>query len=139
MVELGPENDKREVKACQTPIKEGMIINTNSHSLESYRKIRLEQILSDHNADCIAPCVSTCPANVNIQAYLSLASNGNFDAALRVIKDSNPFPVVCGRVCPHPCEAQCRRNLVDSPVAINNVKRFIADLRYIKWSTMDSS
>jgi formate dehydrogenase major subunit len=50
-----------------------------------------------------------------------------FEAALRVIKDSNPFPLVCGRVCPHPCEKKCRRNLIDSPVAINNVKRFIAD------------
>jgi formate dehydrogenase major subunit len=46
---------------------------------------------------------------------------------VRIIKDKNPFPVVCGRVCPHPCEAQCRRNLVDSPVAINHVKRFAAD------------
>ena len=48
-------------------------------------------------------------------------------AAVRVIKDRNPFPVVCGRVCPHPCEAKCRRSLVDSPVAINHVKRFAAD------------
>lgn len=126
VVELGAE--KREVKACQTPIKEGMIICTNSPMLESYRKIRLEQILSDHNADCVAPCVMTCPANIDIQSYLRHAGDGNFEAALRVIKDSNPFPVVCGRVCPHPCEAQCRRNLVDSPVAINYVKRFIADL-----------
>jgi formate dehydrogenase major subunit len=53
--------------------------------------------------------------------------NGNFQAAVRVIKDRNPFPVVCGRVCPHPCEAKCRRSLVDSPVAINHVQRFAAD------------
>ena len=128
VVELGEGNDKRDVKACHTPIKEGMVICTNSPKLESYRKVRLEQILSDHNADCVAPCVTTCPANIDIQAYLRHAGNGNFETALRVIKDSNPFPVVCGRVCPHPCEAQCRRNLVDSPVAINHVKRFIADL-----------
>lgn len=127
VVELGTENARREVKACQTPIKEGMIITTNSSKLESYRKIRLEQILSDHNADCVAPCVMTCPANIDIQSYLRHAGNGNFEAALQVIKDSNPFPSACGRVCPHPCEAQCRRNLIDAPVAINNVKRFIAD------------
>lgn len=127
VVELGAEDAKREVKACQTPIKEGMIIGTNSPKLESYRKIRLEQILSDHNADCVAPCVMTCPANIDIQSYLRHAGNGNFEVALRVIKDSNPFPSVCGRVCPHSCEAKCRRNLIDSPVAINNVKRFIAD------------
>ena len=120
-------NDKREVKACQTPILPGMIITTNSSKLEMYRKIRLEQLLSDHNADCIAPCVTTCPANVDIQSYLHQVRNGNFEAAVKIIKDRNPFPLVCGRVCPHPCEAACRRNLVDTPVAINNVKRFTAD------------
>ena len=127
VVELGEGDEQRDVKACQTPIKEGMVIRTNSPKLENYRKIRLEQILSDHNADCVAPCVMTCPANIDIQAYLRHTGNGNFETALRVIKDNNPFPSVCGRVCPHPCEAQCRRNLVDSPVAINNVKRFVAD------------
>lgn len=127
VVELGEGKDQRDVKSCHTPIKEGMVICTNSPKLEHYRKIRLEQILSDHNADCVAPCVMTCPANIDIQAYLRHAGNGNFEAAIQVIKEKNPFPIVCGRVCPHPCEAQCRRNLIDSPVAINNVKRFIAD------------
>ncbi len=126
VVELGT-NGEQEVKACQTPIKEGMIITTNSPKLENYRKIRLKQLLSDHNADCVAPCVLTCPANIDIQAYLRHVANGNYDSALRVIKESNPFPSVCGRVCPHPCEAACRRNLVESPVAINYVKRFAAD------------
>jgi len=127
VVELGEGNEVRDVKACQTPIKEGMVICTNSPRLEHYRKIRLEQILSDHNADCVAPCVMTCPANIDIQAYLRHAGNGNYETAVRVIKEKNPFPLVCGRVCPHPCESQCRRQLVDSPVAINHVKRFVAD------------
>ncbi len=128
VVELGAGEEKREVKSCQTPIKEGMIIVTNSQKLIDYRKIRIEQLLSDHNADCVAPCVNTCPANIDIQKYLRHTQSGNFAAALKVIKEKNPFPVVCGRVCPHPCEAQCRRSLVDSPVAINYVKRFLADL-----------
>ncbi|MGL4371032.1 MAG: FAD-dependent oxidoreductase, partial [Spirochaetota bacterium] len=125
VVELS--SGERDVKACQTPIKEGMVIVTNSPKLESYRKVRLEQLLSDHNADCIAPCVMTCPANIDIQGYLQQVGNGNFEEAVRVIKDRNPFPSACGRVCPHPCEAKCRRNLVDSPVAINFVKRFVSD------------
>ncbi len=125
VVEIG--EDKRVVKACQTPIRAGMVICTNSAGLNNYRKIRLEQLLSDHNADCVAPCVTTCPANVDIQRYIRHVSYGNFEEALRVIKQSNPFPSVCGRVCPHPCEAKCRRNLVDAPVAINNIKRFVAD------------
>lgn len=126
VVELA-EDGGRDVKACQTPIKEGMVICTNSPRLVNYRKIRLEQLLSDHNADCVAPCVTTCPANIDIQRYLRHVVNGNFEEALRTIKDNNPFPSACGRVCPHPCESKCRRNLVDSPVAINNVKRFVAD------------
>lgn len=128
VVELGEGEDKVEVKSCQTPVKEGMVIHTTSEKLTAYRKIRLEQLLSDHNADCVAPCVNTCPDNVDIQKYLRHAQTGNFADALRTIKTTNPFPVVCGRVCPHPCEAECRRNLVDTPVAINNVKRFVADL-----------
>lgn len=127
VVELTEGDEVRDVKSCHTPIKEGMVITTNSPKVNHYRKIRLEQILADHNADCVAPCVNTCPANIDIQAYLSHAGNGNFEAAVHVIKESNPFPLVCGRVCPHPCEAACRRNLIDSPVGINNVKRFIAD------------
>jgi formate dehydrogenase major subunit len=125
VVELA--NEKRDVKACQTPVKAGMEIVTNSPKLQAYRKIRLEQLLTSHNADCVAPCVQTCPAHIDIQSYLRQVVNGNFEAALRVIKDRNPFPSACGRVCPHTCEAACRRNLVDSPVAINHVKRFVAD------------
>ncbi|NCC77446.1 MAG: 2Fe-2S iron-sulfur cluster binding domain-containing protein, partial [Clostridia bacterium] len=102
VVELGDKGKERDVKACQTPIKEGMVITTNSPKLEGYRRIRLEQLLSDHNADCVAPCVQTCPANIDIQGYLAQVSNGNYEAAVRIIKDKNPFPIVCGRVCPHP-------------------------------------
>ena len=117
----------RDVKACLTPVRPGMTVTTHSPRLEEYRKVRLQQLLCDHNADCVAPCVETCPANIDIQTYLSHVADGNFEAAIRVIKDRNPFPSVCGRVCPHPCETACRRNLVDEPVAINYVKRFAAD------------
>jgi formate dehydrogenase major subunit len=127
LCEVELENDGRSVKSCQTPIKEGMKIITVSPRLEAYRKVRMEQLLSDHNADCTAPCVMTCPAHIDVQAYLMQVEAGNFDAALRGIKSRNPFPIVCGRVCPHPCESECRRNLVDAPVAINYVKRFAAD------------
>src|SRR5665647_456082 len=101
-----------------------MVIHTRSDTIEAYRKVRVEQLLCDHNADCEPPCQQTCPAHIDIQRYLALVTDGNFEAAVRVIKDRNPFPSACGRVCPHTCEAQCRRSLVDAPVAINNVKRF---------------
>ncbi|WP_159807219.1 [FeFe] hydrogenase, group A [Cellulomonas citrea] len=126
VVEVGTD-EPRDVKACLTPVRPGMVIATQTPRLEAYRKVRLEQLLTDHNADCIAPCVQACPANIDIQAYLRHVADGNDEAAIRVIKDRNPFPSVCGRVCPHPCEAACRRTLVDEPLAINHVKRFVAD------------
>ena len=126
VVEVGDEAP-RDVKACLTPVQPGMVITTHSPRLQEYRKVRLQQLLCDHNADCVAPCVQTCPANIDIQTYLSHVADGNYQAAIHVIKDRNPFPSVCGRVCPHPCESECRRNLVDEPVAINAVKRFAAD------------
>jgi len=126
VVELGTD-DAHPVKACITPIAESMVITTRSRQLDSYRKLRLEQLLTDHNADCVAPCQQTCPAHIDIQNYLHRVFDGNYEAAIRIIKDTNPFPSTCGHVCPHPCEAKCRRALVDTPVGINNVKRFVAD------------
>jgi len=121
------EENSRDVKACITPITNGMVISTKTKALETYRRVRLEQLLADHNADCEAPCQRTCPAHIDIQRYLNHTVVGNFEDAIRVIKDTNPFPSTCGHVCPHPCEYECRRNLVDQPVGINNVKRFVAD------------
>jgi len=126
VVEVG-DDTPRDVKACLTPVTEGMVVKTHTERLEAYRKVRLEQLLCDHNADCVAPCVQTCPANIDIQTYLQHVADGNFEAAIRVIKDRNPFPSACGRVCPHPCEDECRRSLADEAVSINAVKRFAAD------------
>ncbi len=124
------ENEKRTVRSCATLIEEGMVITTNNPELQDYRRIRMEQLLEDHNADCVAPCQITCPAGIDIQKYLEHASNGDWLSALRTIKENNPFPSVCGRVCPHSCEAECRRNLVDEAVNINGVKRAVADYAF---------
>ena len=127
MVELLENGRPRIISATATTVEEGMVINTRSPSLESFRKIYLQALLRNHYGDCIAPCVARCPAHIDIQKYLYHVANGNFVEALAVIKENNPFPSVCGRVCPHPCEVHCRRNAVDSPVNINGVKRFIGD------------
>jgi len=74
-----------------------------------------------------APCQRACPAGIEIPIYISKIKEGDFDGALTVIKQTNPLPLVCGRICVHPCEFECRRNLVDEPVAINYLKRFAAD------------
>ena len=74
-----------------------------------------------------SPCRNACPANVFIPGYMSLLSVGRIEDAYRLIRQDNPFPAVCGRVCTHPCEDHCRRSQVDEPLAICSVKRFIGD------------
>jgi NADH-quinone oxidoreductase subunit F len=77
-----------------------------------------------------APCVSACPAGVDAPAYLALVAQGRYAEALAVHRDSNPFAMICGRVCPAFCERRCRRGQVDESVAIRQVKRFMADQFY---------
>jgi NADPH-dependent glutamate synthase beta subunit-like oxidoreductase/formate hydrogenlyase subunit 6/NADH:ubiquinone oxidoreductase subunit I len=76
-----------------------------------------------------APCRLECPLGVNVQAYMALTAAGRFEEALEVIKEDNPLPGVCGRVCHHPCEGVCRRDELDEPLAICDVKRFLFDHR----------
>ncbi len=115
------------VSATATEAKDGMVVRTQSDALVNYRKIYLQALLRNHWGDCTAPCVLRCPAHIDIQKYIYHVQCGNFLEALAVIKDSNPLPAVCGRVCPHPCETDCRRNAVDEAVNINGIKRFVAD------------
>jgi formate dehydrogenase major subunit len=116
------------VPSCSTKVAAGMKVKTDSPQILKARKLCLELIMSAHNADCVAPCRLQCPDNIDIQSYIAAIAIGEFDEALRIIKRTNPFPSVCGRVCPHTCELQCRRNKVDEPVAVNPLKRFVADL-----------
>lgn len=74
-----------------------------------------------------APCKTACPAHIPVQGYLKLAAQGRYLEALELIKKENPFPAVCGRICNKRCEAECTRGGVDEAVAIDEVKRFIAD------------
>ncbi len=78
-------------------------------------------------SDCTTPCQRACPAGIDIRTYIDSIYKGDFEKAVKVIKERNPFPSVIGRICPRPCEAECRRNYVDEPVAINFLKRFAAD------------
>ena len=75
-----------------------------------------------------SPCKANCPAHMNVQGYVRLVAKGKFKEALAVMKEDNPFPAICGRVCDHPCESYCNRGEIDEPVAINMIKRFVADL-----------
>ncbi|MFO8143355.1 MAG: 2Fe-2S iron-sulfur cluster-binding protein [Dehalococcoidales bacterium] len=121
------ENARGPMPACTTPVTEGMVVRTTSDDLSNMRRMALELLLSDHYGDCVAPCSLTCPAGIDIQGYIALIAEGRYSEALALIKETNPLPLVCGRVCPRFCETECRRNRVDEPVAINSLKRFVAD------------
>lgn len=75
----------------------------------------------------VAPCRDGCPANQRAQGYIALIAAGRYKEAFRVIKEDNPFPSVCGRTCHHPCEGACTRALIDEPVSIMALKRFVVD------------
>ena len=74
-----------------------------------------------------SPCRDDCPAHVNVQGYIALISVGEYRKAYDLIRERHPLPSVCGRICHHPCESACNRAEVDEPVAINYLKRFVAD------------
>ena len=75
----------------------------------------------------LVPCVSGCPAGVDIPGYISLVEAGRYTDAVRLIRKDNPLPLVCGYVCEHPCEMYCRRGMVDDPMNIRGLKRFAVD------------
>jgi formate dehydrogenase major subunit len=115
--------------ACSTKVSSGMVVETNNPEIRRSRKAALELMLSNHYADCIGPCQLACPAAIDIQGYVALAALGKYQDAIQLIKERNPLPAICGRVCTRPCEVTgCRRNLLDEAVGIDYIKRYLADL-----------
>jgi heterodisulfide reductase subunit A-like polyferredoxin len=80
----------------------------------------------------VSPCRDACPAGQRAQGYIALIREGRYDDAMRVIKEDNPFPGICGRICNHRCEEACNRNLVDQPLSIASLKRFVSDQVYAR-------
>ena len=115
--------------ACSTKVNEGMKIYTDNDKVRKSRKTALELLLSNHYADCTAPCKQTCPAGVDVQGYVSLINKGLYQEAVALIKEVNPLPAICGRVCVRPCEVACRRNfLEETGIGIDYLKRYASDI-----------
>lgn len=140
-VEVCPTNAlKLGQKICSsTPIVEKKRIDIPANTEWGQDKWNAEHRTNRENVveTGTSPCKSECPAHISVQGYLKLASQGKYTEALELIKHENPFPAVCGRICPRKCESACTRGDLDSPVAIDEIKKFIAeqdlnlDKRYI--------
>ena len=90
-----------------------------------------EQHIRDGRCTCTysqpVPCVALCPAGVDIPGYIALVGEGRYQDAIRLIRKDNPFPTTCAFICEHPCEARCRRNMIDDAINIRGLKRVAAD------------
>ena len=118
------------LRACATKATDGMVIHTVSDRILRARKIALELLMSDHEGDCRGPCTINCPAGTDCQGYLKEIAQGKYHEAVKIIREKIPFPSSIGRICPHPCETACRRNLVDEPLSICALKAFTSDQDY---------
>lgn len=116
------------LRSCSAKCSEGMVVNTESKRVVQSRKIAMELLMSAHDGDCVAPCQLNCPARTDCQGYVGLIANGEYEAALKLIKNKVSLPASIGRVCPHPCESACRRGKVDEAINIAQLKAFAADM-----------
>jgi NADPH-dependent glutamate synthase beta subunit-like oxidoreductase len=117
-----PVFDKKRCRACGVCVE-----NCPKDIIQLSSATKRIQHLYQEN-ECTSPCQRTCPAGIDIREYIYQISRGNYIQALRVIKEKNPLPLTCGRVCPHPCEDECRRIHVGESVNINHLKRYVADI-----------
>ncbi|OPX38556.1 MAG: NADH-quinone oxidoreductase subunit F [Desulfobacteraceae bacterium 4484_190.2] len=102
---------------------------TLAYFLKEYEDHILEQRCAGATCDSmvISACQHACPAGIDVPNYVAAIASGKYEKAVDIIRERNPFPAVCGRICIHPCETKCRRGELDEPVAIRSLKRFASD------------
>lgn len=114
--------------ACATRAEEGMVVFNNDPAVTSARRTALELLLSDHVGDCMGPCQVACPAGMNIPQMIRYMAAGQYDKAIKTIKEDIALPAVTGYICPAPCEKACRRGQIDDPIAIRLIKKCAAEI-----------
>ena len=116
------------VPACGTIATDGMRVETYSEEIHQARKAALELLLSDHLGDCMGPCQTICPANMDIPLMIRQIKAGRLSDAIITVKRDIALPAILGRICPAPCENGCRRAKFDNAVSICLLKRYVADV-----------
>lgn len=130
-VEVCPTNAaKLGQKLCSTaPIAIRHMVDVPSNTEWGPERYNVDYRTNRENVEDsgTSPCKTNCPAHISVQGYVKLASQGRYKEALELIKHENPFPAVCGRVCPKKCEEDCTRGDIDAPVSVDEIKKFIAE------------
>lgn len=103
-----------------------LILDSLTEFEDEYRS-HIETGRCAENVQQTVPCITLCPAHVDVPGYIALVKDGDFEGAVKVIRDSNPFPTACAFVCEHPCERKCRRSIVDEPLNIRGLKKYAVD------------
>jgi formate dehydrogenase major subunit len=118
---------KTLIPSCSTNARDGMKISTDSDTVKKYRRMAIELLLSEHDANCFSPCKVTCPAGIDVRDYIMYQRNSDSLHSFLKIRKKNPFVTSIGRVCPARCENDCSRNVIDQNVDIRLIKRFVGD------------
>ncbi len=142
----GREGDIEKLIEIGTTVKESSLCGLGQScanpvlSTINYFRDEFEAHIKEHKcpaASCdamvISACQHACPAGIDVPNYVAAIAEGDYDKAVRIIRERNPFPAVCGRICVHPCEMKCRRGELDDPVAIRALKRFASDQHYARY------
>jgi NADPH-dependent glutamate synthase beta subunit-like oxidoreductase/ferredoxin len=124
------EKTGRFLPSCTAPAINDMQIDASGADVRDMRKTALELLMSEHSGDCEAPCTIACPGHARVEEYVQAGKRGDMLEALKIIKERIPLPMSIGRVCPRFCEKECRRQVLDNAIAINDFKRLAADMYY---------
>ena len=115
------------LKKCPAEIMPEMRREDDSLRAKIYSSTDIDIKANTVNVSGFPPCQVTCPLSQDVHGYVKLISKGQYQEALELIRETNPLPSICGYICHHPCEDACTRGLVDEPISIKSLKRFVAD------------
>ncbi len=117
----------RDTADCAIGYNAGELVLAGLDAFKDEYASHVKSGLCAEQTEQTVPCVTLCPAHVNVPAYISLVQEGDCAGAIKMIRKDNPFPTACALVCEHPCEEHCRRTLVDAPINIRGIKKYAVD------------